>query len=177
MGCASSTETGKDGIISKKEGNKKSSQKDVLYELIEYKYGDILEEKVLKGTSPDKKDPLEPAECDIIGGDVAILTLTNVEKNYCFNDGRYNNSDFKAEMRVLTSSKGKEYPAITIHPGATKPTEGFCSATNALYHKFETVQDSTILSYDGFNFSIIAEVKAADISATDFTKVMELDRK
>lgn len=57
-----------------------------------------MEEKTLKGTSPCEltNSPLEVAEEDTIGGNVAILTLTNAENNYCFNDGRYNYSDFKA---------------------------------------------------------------------------------
>jgi len=51
------------------------------YEMIEYSYGDVLEEKTLKGGSPCEKtnSPLKIAQEDIIDGIIAILTLTNVE--------------------------------------------------------------------------------------------------
>ena len=97
-----------------------------------------MEVKTLAGTSPGGVTPLEIDEDEIIGENIAILTMKDVKADYCFNDGRYNNSDFEVEQSMLTSSNFKEYTAYTIYPAETKPTEGFCSATNAVYHKFKT---------------------------------------
>ena len=73
-----------------------------------------MEVKTLAGTSPGGVTPLEIDEDDIIGENIAILTMKDVKADYCFNDGRYNNSDFEVEQSMLTSSNFKEYTAYTI---------------------------------------------------------------
>jgi len=97
------------------------------------------EEITLSGTKNTQcKETSKWSDDDIAKGNNYNMTFVITKyknRNFCFNDGRYNNADYKVEIGTIESKNGDSYPAFKIHPPSKIRTK-FLASQTLVYFSF-----------------------------------------
>ena len=76
---------------------------------------------------------------------------------YYYNDGSYNQLDYKVVQGSIDSTNGFSFDAYQVYP-AEKPANAFLAVKNFIAYKFPEKVDYQIFKFDGFSFSVIMDV-------------------
>ena len=119
----------------------------------EYSFSEPTATMTLKGISkPDSVEESETLGC------FSITLSKDEEKDWYWDDGRYNNSDYCVDQLDFTAN-GVCYPAFRIHPHKTKHTD-FLLTKNYPIFKFSEETPHKVYKFSGLTtYECVAELE------------------